>query len=248
MLDNVVFCKYYRASSDIHSLNSLAKIICLLLLIVSLILIDNLNIIAIIFVFELLIYLVSNIPIKIILKNILSIKYLIIFILLINTITGVHILVTLGLLLKIVGITFATSIFVLTTTTKKILDGLNQLLYPFSKLGIKTHVISLIISLAIRFIPITLEEANRIIKSLKARGLSDDSSISSKFVGLKSLITPLYLSTFRKADNLADMMELRLYNVCEKKKCRFESWNYLDIFLVVIHVIILLMVLKEVVL
>lgn len=248
MLDNVVFCKYYKTSSDIHSLNSLTKIICLILLIVSLILSDNLNIIAIIFVFELIIYLVSNIPIKIILKNILSIKYLIIFILILNVLTGTSISATFSLILKIIGITFSTSIFVLTTTTKKILGGLNQLLYPFSKLGIKTHVLSLIISLALRFIPISLEEASRIMKSLKARGLSDDSSISSKFIGLKSLIIPLYLSTFRKADNLSDMMELRLYNVCEKKKCRFESWNYLDSFLVVIHVIILLMVLKEVVL
>lgn len=248
MLDDIVLGKYYNTKSDIHDLNPLAKIICMLIFIVSILLVDDINIIFIMFTFELIIYCVTNIPLKIIYKNIVCLKYLIIFIILINIIVGYSITSTIIMLVKIISITLYSSMFTLTTTSKKIINGLNQLLYPLKTFKIKTEVVALIISLALQFIPITLAEANRILKNLKSRGLSDDSSFKSKIIGLKALIIPLYLSSFRKADVLADTMELRFYSLNNKKPKKTSKWNYLDIFFTIIHVIIILIVLKEVVL
>ena len=248
MLDNIIIGKYYNTKSDIHDLNPATKIVCMLVFIISLLLVNDINIIFIMFTFELIIFFVTNIPLKIFYKSIMNLKYLLLFVIFINIFTGNNLINTLTLLIKIIGITLYANIFILTTTSNSILKGLNYLLSPLTLFGIKTEVISLIISLALQFIPITIEEANRILKSLKARGLSDDSSFSSKLIGLKSLIIPLYISSFRKADILADVMELRLYNLDNKKTIKKINWNYLDIFFTIIHAIILIVVMKEVVL
>lgn len=248
MLDNITIGKYYNVKSDIHALNSLAKLFCLLMLVISLLVTKDINIILIILTFELIILFITNIPLKTTLKNLLSLKYLFIFIILINIITGNDLIWILKFILKILGITIYSNMFVLTTTSKQILDSLNQFLSPLKIFGIKIESISLIISLAIQFIPITIEEANRILKSLKIRGLSKDSSINSKLIGLKSLIIPLYISSIRRADKLADLMELRFFDLDFKKTLKKNKWNYLDILFIIIHVIILLIVLKEVVL
>ena len=248
MLDNIVISKYYNINSDIHSLNPLSKIISMLIFIISFLLIDNINIILIMFVFEIIIFFVTNLPFKIILKNILGLKYLLLFIILINIFTKSSLINTVILIIKIIGITICANIFVCTTTTSAILKGLNKLLSPLRIIGINTELVSLIISLALQFIPITIEEANRILKSLKSRGLSDESNLKTKILGLKSLILPLYISSFRKADILSDIMELRFYSLNNKKVTKKINWNYLDISFVIIHVIILVIVMKEVVL
>lgn len=246
MLDNIVIGKYYNVKSDIHDLNPLAKIISMIIFIISSLLLNEINVLFILLIFEIIIFFVTNIPLRIILKNIFGLKYLLIFILFINIFVGNNLIDITILLLKIIIITVCTNMFVLTTTTSSILKALNELLYPLNFLGVKTQTISLIISLALQFIPITIEEANRILKSLKSRGLEEDSSFKSKIIGLKSLIVPLYISSFRKADILADVMELRLYNLNNNSRKKF-NWNYLDISFIIIHVIILVVVLREVV-
>lgn len=248
MFSSVVIGKFYNTKSDIHTLNPLGKLIDLLLLILSFIWLNNIYIIIMLFTFELIIFLVTNIPFKIIGKSIFSLKYLLIFIVLINLFMGNTYLSIGVLLFKVIGILIYSNIFILTTTSKDILRAFNALLSPLHYVGLKTEIVSFIITLAIRFIPITMEEAERILNSLKCKGLSNDSGIKEKVLGLKSLMIPMYLSSFRKADSLSDMMELRLYNVNNQKRERNMKWNYLDGLLLFIHVIILVVVLKEVVL
>ncbi len=246
MLDNITISKYYFTKSDIHDLNPLAKLICLLLFVISTFLINNLYILSILLVFETIIIMVTNIPIKLILKNILSLKYLIAFIIIINLLSKISILTTIILIIKLISILIYTNLFIYTTTPYSILKGLNQFLKPLSYLGFNTQNISLMISLSLRFIPVTIKEASKIYNSLVARGLSTDSSLKEKILGLKCLIFPMYILSFKRADNLSDMMELKLYNSKSKLFDEKIKWNYLDILFVVIHAIIMIVTLKEV--
>lgn len=248
MLDNIIISKYYNSNSDIHTLNSLSKLISLIIFITCLIITNNYYIISILFVFELIILLITNIPLKIIIKNILSLKYLIIFVIIINTIAKINLITTLIIIIKLICILIYTNLFILTTTPYSILKALNKLLKPLSYIGINTQNIALIISLSLRFIPVTIEETSRIYDCLVSRGLSSDSSFKEKICGLKSLIIPIYLLSFRRADILSDMMELKLYNSKSKFFAKKDNWKYLDISFVIMHVIIILVVLKEVIL
>lgn len=242
MLDNIKLCKYYNSVSDIHKLNPLAKLISLLIFVISMFVTKNMYFIFILFVFELIILMTSNIPFKIFLNNILSLKYLIIFIIIINIIAKITVIDTLILVVKIVAILISTNLFIYTTPPYKILESLNKLLKPFSYLGFNTQSISLMIALSIRFIPVTVEETKKIYNSLLARGLSSDSDLKEKILGLKALIFPIYLLSFRRADNLSDMMELKLYNSNSKIFSKRSKWNYLDVTYLMIHIIIVFVV------
>ena len=158
----------------------------------------------------------------------------------------ISILTTIILIIKLISILIYTNLFIYTTTPYSILKGLNQFLKPLSYLGFNTQNISLMISLSLRFIPVTIKEASKIYNSLVARGLSTDSSLKEKILGLKCLIFPMYILSFKRADNLSDMMELKLYNSKSKLFDEKIKWNYLDILFVVIHVIIMIVTLKEV--
>ena len=246
MLDNITIGRFYNIESDIHKLTSLSKLINLIIFVISILLVKSMNILFILLTFEFILIMTSNIPFKVILKNILSIKYLIIVILIVNVISGVSLNNSIILILKTVGIISYSSLFVLTTSHNDIVKGLNQFLYPLSYIGVNVEVISLIISLAIMFIPLTIDEANRILKNLKIRGLSVDSTLGEKIFGLKSLIIPLFLMSIKKSDNIAEMMEIKKYRLNGKNVYRKSNWTYLDTLLVVIHVIIFVVALKGV--
>ena len=101
----------------------------------------------------------------------------------------------------------------LTTTPNSLTDGLEKLLSPFSKIGLPSHEIALMMTIALRFIPTLMEETDKIISAQKARGADLDSGrLIQKVRALVPILIPLFVSAFRRADELADAMECRCYH------------------------------------
>ncbi|MEG2028604.1 MAG: energy-coupling factor transporter transmembrane protein EcfT [Bacilli bacterium] len=247
MLNNIG--KYYKIKSDIHNLSPLSKIISILIFIFSLLITRNISIMVILITFEIIIILGTNIPIKNYLKSIYSLKILLMFLIFVNLLTKTSLILTIVTVLKIIGIVIYTSILTLTTTPSEITKGLNSLFKPLKIFKIKTGKLSLSISLALRFIPVIINQANKILKSLAARGLDySNSNFKNRIFAIKSIILPMFILSFKRADKLADVMELKLYNFDVKRTNYNQTdWNYLDNLFLLIHVIILIISLKEVV-
>ncbi len=117
----------------------------------------------------------------------------------------------------------------LLTTTTKPLDltlGLEDLMSPLQKLKVPTHDIAMMISLALRFIPTLMEEAERILKSQASRGVDmENGSFKEKIQAILSLIVPLFVSCFQKADDLADAMEARGY-IVGGERVRYKQLSF----------------------
>ena len=105
-----------------------------------------------------------------------------------------------------------TSILTLTTSPLELTDGIEYILSPFKKIGIPAGEIAMMMTIALRFIPTLLKEAQKIIKAQKARGAEfEGGSIVQRAKNLLPLLVPLFISAFRRADELALAMEARCY-------------------------------------
>ena len=134
----------------------------------------------------------------------------------------------------------------LLTATTKPLDltlGIEILLKPFKKIGLPAHEIAMMISIALRFIPTLIEETDRIIKAQTSRGVDlDEGSLKEKIMAILSLIVPLFVSAFQKADDLANAMESRGYSPTAKRtRYKVLNWASRDTIVVTCSFIILAM-------
>ncbi len=140
-----------------------------------------------------------------------------------------------------------TSLMTLTTSPIQLTDGLEYLLKPFRKIGVPAHELAMMMTIALRFIPTLLEEAEKIMKAQKARGADfETGNIFRRAKSLVPLLVPLFLSSFRRADELAVAMEARCYRGGEGRTRMKEleagkkDWLALLISLAFIVVVILL--------
>ena len=178
--------------------------------------------------FTLLAVLLSGIPVKYTLKGLKPILVIIIFTTVINifstsgtpvfsvgilkniTYEGINtaIIMALRLALLIIG----ASLLTLTTTPILLTDGIEKLLNPFKKLGLPAHELAMMMTIALRFIPTLLEETDKIMKAQTARGADFDSgNLLRRAKSFIPVLVPLFVSAFRRADELATAMESRCY-------------------------------------
>lgn len=115
--------------------------------------------------------------------------------------------------IRLILLILGTSILTFTTTPIKLTDGIEKLLWPFSKVGLPTHDIAMMMSIALRFIPTLMEETDKIIKAQQARGADFESgNIFRRAKALVPILVPLFVSAFRIALDLAMAMEARCYS------------------------------------
>lgn len=251
MLNKVMVGRYYPITSKIHKMNPLSKIICTVIFVLLMFLSNDLFFIGLITGFVLLIVLMSNIPLKVYLGAMKSLKILIIFIILINIITGVDWQVIVIMVARLVLVVLYTSVLTLTTPPTELTYGLEKFFTPLRVIGIPVNKMALSLSLAIRFIPTIIDQANKIMKSQTCRGIDySNSKIKDKITGVKSLMLPMIIHSFRRADELAISMELRLYNIHNKRtNFRMNKWGFFDTYMFLVHAIILVfLIIREVVL
>lgn len=248
MLNRIMIGRYYPVNSQVHKMNPLAKIICILLFVVMIFFTYDIKFNIIISILVILMLLNTKVPIKIYFKTILSIKWLLLFIFIINLILGFNLQVTIITVLRLVYIVLYTSILTLTTPPTEITYGLEKFFSPLRLIGIPVNKMALSISLALRFIPTIIDQGNKIIKSQASRGIDYyNSNLQGKILALKSLIIPIFVLSIKRADDLADAMEVRLYNINNKRtNFRQNRWGLYDTFLVIIHLSLFILIVKEV--
>ncbi len=229
MKQDIAFGQYCEGGSLLHRLDPRVKIIISILFIVGIFLAKSVSAFLLLTLFTAALVLLSGISPKIIMRSMKPLAFIIIFTAVINIvwITGETPLLELGFLkiypegiinavliiLRIMLLLTATGMFLTYTTTPLALtDGLEQLLSPLKKLHLPVHEFSMMMTIALRFIPTLMEETEKIMNAQKARGADfTEGSIIKRAKALIPILIPLFISSFRRADELATAMECRCY-------------------------------------
>ena len=132
---------------------------------------------------------------------------------------------------RLVFLIMGTSILTLTTSPIELTDGIESLLKPFKKIGVPAHELAMMMSIALRFIPTLMDETDKIMKAQMARGADFESTnIIKKAKSLIPLLVPLFISSFRRAEELAMAMEARSYRGGEgrtrMKQLKYETRDF----------------------
>lgn len=257
-MKEVTFGQYYPSGSVIHKLNSAVKILVVIAYMVAVFMVDYFHYIGFLacFLFVLVATLIAKVPFGKVLR---SVKGILFFVLLSSIlqlffnksgtplwengfITDQGVLTAVFIALRIILIVLGASLLTLTTSPVELADGIEVLLYPLKWIKFPVHEFALIMSIALRFIPTLLDETDRIIKAQKARGANfETGNIFKRAKALIPVLIPLLISSFRRADELADAMDARCYagskNRTKYKKLTF-SWGDLISLLVVAGVIV----------
>jgi len=242
MFNKYTIGNYYLRNSLIHKLNPVFKIISLLLSIITVFLANNLIDFIIIFIFILIIMLLSKIDLSVYLKNIYTLRIFIIFIIIINLIFRVNFIETIYMILKIIYLVILSAILTLTTPPTEITYGLEKTFRIFNKI-LPVNNIALTITLALRFIPMITMQAERIIKASSLRGIDYNENIKTKVLAISNMFIPLIYLSLKKADALADIMEVRLYNYgISRTNYRLNKWEFIDSILLILNVVVLIIV------
>ena len=229
MFKNVTLGQYYPGDSLIHNLDPRFKIVMALLLIVAVFLINTYIGFAILAVYYAIEFYIAKINPKVVLKSIKPLYFIIAFTFVINIffLTGEKILFEYGsvhiyeegvtkaifIAIRLVSLVVSTSILTLTTSPVQLTDGTESLCNPLKKVKFPVHEMAMMMSIALRFIPTLSEETDRIMKAQTARGAEFDSgNIFKKAKNMIPLLVPLFVSAFKRADDLALAMESRCYH------------------------------------
>ena len=245
-MNNMMFGKYIPIDSFIHRLDPRLKIGSLLLLLIAVFFDAGFLGYAILGIFVIIMALLSHIKVSQILKAIKPMLFMMAFLMIFNLlfiqqgnllisigfikIYDQAVLQTLYIFIRLILIIVMTTILTVTTKPLDLTLGIEHLLSPFKRIGFPTHEVAMMISIALRFIPTLLEETQRIMKAQASRGVEfSEGSLKEKILSIVSLIIPLFISAFQRAEDLANAMESRNYNP-EAKRTRYKQlvWKVSD--------------------
>lgn len=243
---NITFGQYYPGNSVVHRIDPRIKILLTIVFIVMIFLIDSFVGYGILALFILALILLSRIPFIQILKSIKTIVFLLIFTSLLNiffnsegnvlahwwifTITDGGLKFAAMMAIRLTSLIIGTSLLTLTTTPTQLTDGIESLLRPLKVVKIPVHDIALTMSIALRFIPTLMEETEKIMKAQKARGASfDEGGLIKRAKALLPILIPLFVSSIRRADELALALDSRCYNATPKRtKYKTLKLSFID--------------------
>ncbi|NLL77462.1 MAG: energy-coupling factor transporter transmembrane protein EcfT [Clostridiales bacterium] len=233
MLRDITLGQYYHADSAIHRLDPRVKLVTTLLFIVSLFIINNFIGYIVAGLFLIFLIKLSKVPFRFIVRGMKAIVFLLVLAVVFNlfltpgetvfsfwklTITKEGIRLAAFMAIRLIFLIIGSSLMTLTTTPNQLTDGMEKLLSPLNKLHVPVHEISMMMAIALRFIPILLEETDKIMKAQIARGADFESgNLIKKAKSLVPLLVPLFLSAFRRANDLAMAMEARCYRGGENR-------------------------------
>ena len=228
MIRDITIGQYYPADSLIHKLDPRTKLVGTILFIVSIFLFHTFPGYAVAAIFLIGMIRLSKVPVKFIFKGLKTIFMLLLITIIFNMIlTPGEVLWKLGFIkvtkeglvlagtmaLRLIFLVIGSSIMTLTTTPNQLTDGLERLLRPLNKIHVPVHDIAMMMSIALRFIPILLEETDKIMKAQIARGADfENGNLIQKAKNMVPLLVPLFISAFRRANDLAMAMEARCYH------------------------------------
>ena len=228
MLKDITLGQFFPGHSAIHRMDPRTKLILTMVYIVALFVAQNWISYSLMLVFLLVCIKISSIPPKSIVRGMKPLVFILIFTAILNIFytDGGVVLVRLGslaitteglkraffMIWRILMLISGTFLLTYTTSPISLTDGLESLLSPLKKLHVPVHELAMMMSIALRFIPTLIEETDKIMSAQKARGADfETGSIIQRAKALVPILVPLFISAFRRADELATAMECRCY-------------------------------------
>lgn len=227
MLRDITLGQYYQSDSVIHRLDPRVKLITTIVFIISLFVVDNVIGYIIAGAFLVFVIKTSKVPFKFMVKGMKSILFLLLITVIFNlfltpgealitvwklTITKEGLRTAVFMAVRLTFLIIGSSVMTLTTTPNNLTDGLESLMKPLKVFHVPVHEVAMMMAIALRFIPILLEETDKIMKAQIARGADFESgNLIKKAKSLVPLLVPLFISAFRRANDLAMAMEARCY-------------------------------------
>lgn len=258
MIRDITIGQYYPAESPIHRLDARVKIVVTFLFIISLFVVNTF--IGYVCVTAILgaVIKVSKVPLKFMLKGLKSIVIIILFTAVINLfltqgeqviwefgflhLTWEGIYMAVKMCVRLVLLIVGSSVLTLTTTPIQLTDGIEYLLRPLKRIGVPAHEIAMMMTIALRFIPTLLDETDKIIKAQQARGADfDTGNLMQKAKSMIPILVPLFISAFRRAEELAMAMEARCYHGDEHRTrmnvMHMESRDYRAVVMTAVYLV-----------
>lgn len=227
MIRDITLGQYYPVDSLLHRMDPRTKLFGTMVFIISLFMADNIWAYVVATLFMVVAIKLSKVPLKFMLRGLKAIVFLLLISVSFNlfltegepifqiwilkiTKEGIRVAAFMGL--RLIYLVIGSSIMTLTTTPNELTDGLEKSLGFLKKVGVPVHEVSMMMSIALRFIPILIEETDKIMKAQMARGADFESgNLIQKAKNMVPLLVPLFISAFRRATDLAMAMEARCY-------------------------------------
>ena len=228
MLKDITLGQYFPGTSLIHRLDPRTKLIVLIAYIIALFSAKSWVSYGIVFCFLAVSIVISQIPLKAIVNGMKPLVMILIFTGLLNlfftagetviisfwkiTVTLEGVIRAVFMIVRILMLISATFLLTYTTSPISLTDGLESLLNPLKKIRVPVHELSMMMCIALRFIPTLIEETDKIMSAQKARGADfENGKLMDRVKALIPILVPLFISAFRRADELATAMECRCY-------------------------------------
>ncbi len=262
MLKDITLGQYFPGNSFIHRLDPRTKILIIIAYVVMVFLVQNFIGYAALALFFAVCTAISKLSPKYLIRGLKPILVFIVFTGIFNLfLTSGEVIWSMGFLkitregvrfaafmvLRLIFLILGTSLLTLTTSPIALTDGMERLLSPFKKIHLPAHEIAMMMTIALRFIPTLLDETDKIMKAQSARGASIDSgNIFARAKAMVPILIPLFISAFRRADELATAMECRCYRGGEGRTRLYElrfgrvdllGWVYTAALLAVIIIL-----------
>lgn len=246
-MKDVAFGQYYPAGSVIHRMDARAKLIFTMLYMVMIFFVVSYTAYAAIVLFVLSVTLIARIPPRMLVKSVRAILFILIFTAILNLffyssgnvlvdwwiirITDQGVDFSIKMIFRLTMLVMGTSLLTFTTTPTELTDAIESLLTPLKWIKVPVHDIALIMSIALRFIPGLIDETDKIVMAQKARGASiDTGNFLQKVKAMVPVLIPLFVSAFRRADELADALDARCYSASPKRtKMKVLRFHWRDL-------------------
>lgn len=228
MIRDITLGQYYPEQSVIHRLDARTKILGTLLYIIEIFLVNSFAGFGLVILALGVLIGISKVPVRFIFKGLKAVVFIILLTFVLNlfmfdgtalwhwkflTITYEGLYRSCFMALRLILLIIGTSMLTLTTKPMELTDGLEKLLKPFKRFGLPSHEIALMMSIALRFIPTLLEETDKIMKAQQARGADFESgNLIQRVKNMIPILIPLFVGSFRIAQDLALAMEARCYH------------------------------------
>lgn len=228
MIRDITLGQYYPADSILHKLDPRVKLVTTIVFLIALFVADDWVGYLVATVFLVAVIKLSKVPFHFMVKGLKAIFFILLITMFFNlfltpgdvvlvqiwklkiTDKGLHTAIFMAI--RLIYLILGSSVMTLTTTPNDLTDGLEKLMSPLKKLHVPVHEVAMMMSIALRFIPILLEETDKIMKAQIARGADfEHGNLIQKAKNLVPLLVPLFISAFRRANDLAMAMEARCY-------------------------------------
>jgi len=251
LLKNIVLGQYLPVDSAVHQLDPRTKFLIVVAIMMLTLVVSNIWIYAFLLVLLWGVVFLAKLPVGYVFRNLRSFAWLFVLTF------GIHLVFTTGRTLPWIGVgtvegfwrglffclrvailIISAALLTLTTSPLELTDGLEKILSPLNWIGLSAHALALMLVIALRFIPTFIEEANNIQKAQLARGANFGGNLVKRARGLIPVLVPLFLSAFRRADELAVAMEARNYRTdgmrTHYRELKFSAADYYSLLLLMI--------------